>query len=456
MALPRVINDTIASSAEGVSYYASYIRRFNDEDLGYLAALGNSPKARVNLNQRIKKKLTRTFTTTADELIIGGGLHAATYAAATKTLTGNLTPVIEAFRLGGIFAASFKPAFYLNNRNRPGEIGLPGSPRALAAIPTAAFQPADINGVEYQTNVELAFAIRVALLMYSQPYIGTVKSIVPAASYRYEAVTEDDSYCLANRIILATGLDASVGTLATDNETTYTFTEFLRHIDRTDYPLEGWKNVAVIGAQDSGASVVKYLLGQGPSSPGPASLDTVEKITWFGIDCLNRETYEAQARSCYHSIGRYLPRAEDPEYYYRVEPVDAKATDVLLPSSRSARVVYGDNLLSGKFDHVVICTGYESQINGIVNQALDGEPNLPLREEIVYAEDGTAVATRFKGTEIYKVGPCANLPVTGREEREAPILEKLATNSAAIWRYADRTAVLARMLHSNPTEGTVG
>lgn len=82
-----------------------------------------------------------------DELIVGGGLHAAIYSA-VRVGEGFAKPVVlEARdRAGGAFAFSEGPAFYLNSRNRPGPLGFPGESGALNVLPGAPFQPSDVSG----------------------------------------------------------------------------------------------------------------------------------------------------------------------------------------------------------------------------------------------------------------------------------------------------------------------
>jgi hypothetical protein len=61
------------------------------------------------------------------EVIIGSGFHAAVYAA-TRVLSGFPRPLVleRSTRVGGTFAMTARPTFYLNSRNRPGNAGLAG------------------------------------------------------------------------------------------------------------------------------------------------------------------------------------------------------------------------------------------------------------------------------------------------------------------------------------------
>src|SRR6266508_1919021 len=103
------------------------------------------------------------------EVIIGSGFHAAVYAA-TRVLSGYPKPLVleRNERAGGTFAMTARPTFYLNSRNRAGTAGLAGDQRAsLNYLPGAPIQPANVSMVEYQTNTDMAFVIRLALAQFA-------------------------------------------------------------------------------------------------------------------------------------------------------------------------------------------------------------------------------------------------------------------------------------------------
>ena len=67
---------------------------------------------------------TLDSSSTTREVIIGSGFHAATYAA-VRVLSGYPKPLVveRAARVGGTFAMTARPTFYLNSRNRAGAGG---------------------------------------------------------------------------------------------------------------------------------------------------------------------------------------------------------------------------------------------------------------------------------------------------------------------------------------------
>ena len=103
------------------------------------------------------------------EVIIGSGFHAAVYAA-TRVLSGYPKPLVleRNERVGGTFAMTARPTFYLNSRNRPGRAGLAGDQgAALNYLPGAPIQAANVSMAEYQTNTDMAFVIRLALAQFA-------------------------------------------------------------------------------------------------------------------------------------------------------------------------------------------------------------------------------------------------------------------------------------------------
>jgi NADPH-dependent 2,4-dienoyl-CoA reductase/sulfur reductase-like enzyme len=111
-------------------------------------------------------------------IVIGGGLHAAIFAAAYWRKTGKKPLVVEKEdRLGGVFGISRKPVFYLNSRNRPevavdpGEVLGPGTRGPLNTI-GGAFELSDISGQEYPPQTDLAYIIRTTLALYARPFTG--------------------------------------------------------------------------------------------------------------------------------------------------------------------------------------------------------------------------------------------------------------------------------------------
>jgi hypothetical protein len=90
--------------------------------------------------------------------------------AAVRVLCGYPKPLVleRDERAGGTFAMTARPTFYLNSRNRGGGAGLAGDQKSsLNYLPGAPIQAANVSMMEYQTNTDMAFVIRLALAQFA-------------------------------------------------------------------------------------------------------------------------------------------------------------------------------------------------------------------------------------------------------------------------------------------------
>ena len=391
----------------------------------------NRGSFRSNLGGRVVPAPTEV-----PEVIIGAGLHGTIYAANR----GQTLCFDQQGSRTSIFGQGYRSVFYLNSRNRPeDDYRRPGAPGPLNSIVGGIFQPSEINILEYQSQDDLALAIQINLLNFARVVrakVVKVGKVAKMADYRYRyQVDFIGGYTLTNRVVIATGLGEEVMPVK-PSQRVWGFPEFLRVMGNPGVakPLQGYKRVAIIGTGDSGKVVAEWFLGLGPQ-PGfsSAAEDFVERIVWIGQENLTKEDWEACERSRYIGLGRSFPRSGQPNYYYRIQPEPGRAVSVR-NGSKSVRVdwVGPKGRKSEKFDLAVFCTGFE-------NRVMDLLPDF--EETEVYEAYGVPVARRVSGEEIYMVGPCADLEL---EEREIDPRIAIPENSAAAFRYADKTAAFAK------------
>jgi len=385
-----------------------------------------------------------------EDLVIGGGINAATYCA-NRMRESAVTPLVLERRrsLGGVFGFAERPVFFLNSRNRsdtdaPG-FG-PGTRAPLNRIPGGLLQPADADAREYQTQDVLGFVAAVYLMYTANVIRGLPVMCLQREGDGYSVGTVARNFT-ARRVIIATGLGREVGLefgtagLSVSPAICMTFSQFVFNMGARSntVPLAGWGRVAVVGAGDSGNVVVEYLLGQGPQSGySTASLDSVQSVTWIGQECLTREQFEDNARSRYKGIGRFMRREERPEAPYKLVASPGKVLDVDPAPNDRVRLRWREEpdgrWQTDVFDRVVVCTGFNPDMPALIGM---DEPEL-------HTIDRVPAARKVPGEEIYLVGPCAQLPVSEQERLRTPLLETIPGNSAALFRYTDRTAALAR------------
>src|SRR5438270_13826392 len=155
-----------------------------------------------------RRQDTPSATATSREVFIGSGFHAAAYAT-TRVLSGYPKPLVleRNQRVGGTFAMTSRPTFYLNSRNRSGTAGLAGDQGAsLNYLPGAPIQAANVSMTEYQTNTEMALVIRLALAQYADVVTDADVLSVSRDGSSVEIDIADRGVLRAGRVIDARGL----------------------------------------------------------------------------------------------------------------------------------------------------------------------------------------------------------------------------------------------------------
>lgn len=373
-----------------------------------------------------------------DELVVGSGIHAAIYVSNRDRPPA----VVERnSRVGGAFAEADKPVFYLNSRNRPfTENGItgPGTEGPLNYIPGGILQPSDVNCMEYQTQSVLAAVVRDNLVAKAVVFIDSPLEAVFEEGNNLKVVIASKEYSV-QRVLLATGLGNPLipFRLGPTSARVWSFPEFVRIVGSVNnsFSPQDFGRVAVIGSGDGGKVVMEHLMGQGPSDPGVF----LDKVDWYGQDARNCEEFTKRERSRYAGLGRNFPNGDRS---FRIRPINARVLSVESAGGRAlVRCLLAGEPTPGIYDTVIYCCGF-------------GPPDIPLPpyEERLVREKGEPIATKLVGCEVYKMGPCAGLSVDYREKRNNPLLDKVPQNTAAIFRYAGKTAALARRLPS----GAVG
>jgi hypothetical protein len=375
-----------------------------------------------------RQQNTLRFSNAEREVIIGSGFHAAVYAA-VRVLSGYPKPLVleRNERAGGTFAMTARPTFHLNSRNRAGSGGLAGDQSAsLNYLPGAPIQAANLSMLEYQTNTDMAFVIRLALAQYADVLTNAKVLSVSRVGTRAEIEVEDREPVMAGRVIDARGLGDPDDQGIANGTTILTFPQFMQRMAGM-WPLRAVRRVAVVGGGDSAKCTVEALLGVGPQPlMAAAALDTVDRIDWYSDELPTTcETWQQGIRGRYQAIGRYL--RPDRLGARRLTVMDRRARPVALP---------GAGLIDGRtYDLVVLCTGNkETSIEGLSFNAFD-EYAIP---------DANVVATEHYNLPAFRVGPHAKLPFT-RREREDGVAD-ITANGVSMFRTAPMTASLAATL----------
>lgn len=436
--LPAVLRPTLTeiltdpSMSDPLRLIQERMSDFPSPETALLAGVGMDRKARAHLDAKLDDMWARTaLPSTAKEVVVGAGLHAAIYCA-VRVATGHPPPLVleKNERAGGAFAMSLQPSFYLNSRNRPGPLSIPGDMEgSLNTLPGSMIQPSFLGGEEYQTNDTLAWVIRVTLGMFARVATGVdVTRIVGSRIYQGDASTT--KFLRADRIILATGLGDPRRTLQLDSPRVLSFSKFMSMMD-TPFPLRGLRRVAVVGSGDGAKTAIEALTGQGPTpSFSVAGLDWVERIDWYGCQYPTCDDWVANNRSRYKAIGRLLPGGGVPPQASRVRPLPLMEENTYSEGYDSVYI----NFIP--YDAVIDCTGFV-HINGSAYG-----PRFDWAIEN-YSRGPRVVARKNINSAGFIVGPAAQLTVGSRELR---VLKNINENNTSMFRYAPRTAALAASL----------
>src|SRR5579859_222592 len=363
------------------------------------------------------------------EVIIGGGFHAAVYAA-TRVLAGFAKPLVveRSARVGGTFGLTAWPTFFLNSRNRACGAGLAGDQGvALNYLPGGPIQAANVSMTEYQTNADMAFVIRLALAQYADVITDAQVLSVTRDANAVEMDIAERGVLRAGRVIDARGLGDPIDQNQANGTTIVTFPQLLARM-ASPWPLQGVRRAAVIGGGDSGKCAVESLLGIAPQPMmAAAALDRVERVDWYAVDLPDTcERWQREIRGRYQAIGRYL--RPDRFGVRRLSVVNRRVGPVAVP---------GAALINGRaYDLVVLCTGNrETDIDGLVFGSFD-EYEIP--------GSGDPVAREHYALPAFRVGPHARLPFTTGERQDG--IADIDANAVSMFRTASKTAVLAATL----------
>jgi len=371
---------------------------------------------------------------TNEEIVIGSGYHAAVYCA-VRARMGKPKPLVieQEGRVGGALAISRGPTFYANSRNRAGDPNVPGEGDGLNVIPGAVVQPSMISADEFQTNADLAFAIRLTLAMHAK--VATAKEVlgfegyIPSGGSRREprvslSVRDKDGMrdvrLRTKRMIDARGLGTEPSPGPSDRA--MTFGGFMRWVDDEQFPLRGMKRVAVIGGGDSAKCAVEALFGMGPAKHWSIpDLDAVERCDWYCRLPSTCEEFRTSARSRYKRIAPLLPPSGGGIARLRI-----------LRQMASISPGYRDVVVNGRrYDLAISCTGYVPT-------------GLPANEPFVVGREQVALkVARYLG-DAFIVG--ARMRLQFSEEEQTRPYSQIPSNTAAMWRLGPRTATLAASL----------
>lgn len=423
----------------GIAVMSTRRGDFSSELEMKLTGVAMVPDARNLLNDAMTTLWSNQgvpYITDETEVIIGGGYAAAVYSAC-RYAQGYRRPVVleksDAAHVGGTFALSgITPAWYLNSENRGGMPGQPADGDALNYLPGGILQVSMVSAGEYPTNADMALVIRLSLAQFADVYPRTeVMGITENNAITFRTEGGPDRVMRAGRVLDMTGIGRPRNASKADNDRILTFDQFMAR-QASDFPLQGWDRVAIVGGGDGGKCVAETLLGIGPAaSMSVKGLDQPSRIGWYAAEGLplTTEAWRTQdvtipgerVRTRYMRLGSYLPSGLDTSISHDLTVIPARGQ-----VTRAGDLV----LVNGKaYDHAVLAQGYSQKT---IAESFSNEfviiNGLRVGRQQAYAQ--------------YKAGVAADLPFQSIERD----YQEISANQVAMFRQGPRIATLASTL----------
>jgi len=361
-------------------------------------------------------------------LVIGGGVHAAIFAASWVRAGGDKPVVAEkTSRTGGVFSRLMPFAMNSANLSSLDSAGTGPSrmPRRSAAddlnyLPNSAYQVSTIAKGEYPSSQEMADIVRSTLQEYSDVYVNCDLTLESNGESIYRADTGEYLGSPA-RVIWAAGLYMPSNSSYDGSPSVVTAESFLspregdtgRFMDRQ----YAGRKIAVVGNGDTAATIIEYLLGQGLSKPTTMADD----IDWYGgsVMPMTKKSWAMTYHARYITIARHMP---ERKVYGVINPIPERGR--ISPAGTTSYV-------NGRtYDLVIDATGFRA-LTPSFDYSYDFNSNATAR----------VIARRTYDNSLYLIGAAAG--ISGDNVYNS----KFAAARLAIYQLAPITAEFATQLY---------
>jgi hypothetical protein len=377
-----------------------------------------------------------------EDLVIGGGVHSAVYAACRAAM-GEEPPVVITDRPGGSFAVGGgKPVFRLNSSSRPGMGGLPREAN-LNYIPGAVVQPNELESGDYPTNAAMRFLIRWTLAAYADVRLGTVAAY--GSGYTNLVSLANGTEITPARIVDARGKGYESALALPDVRFhVETWWEFMERMARP-FPFQGISSVAIIGGGagrgNAGNCAVESALNIFGSHYSVPGLDWIRQVDWYNTNLPRTcQEWKATAPARYQMIGAKLPRAVDLSTPNTPDLTRQRRLRTFRVKEQPIDTPAGGIVARRQYDLVVVCAGNTRTGN---MRAVPSPSSWPVftgsRGSVV------PVARKLPDREMYGIGTIAALPFM-RAEVDDPTVALIPDNVDSMFRTLPYTAAFAMMI----------
>jgi hypothetical protein len=407
----------------------------------------------------------------APMIVNGAGWHSAVFNSTFMALRPDSKVQTMTVNVGGPWDGNL--AHFLNSRSRPNNVNLdprPGTRGALNSMGDyAVLQPGDRSTRGYGDPRDIEDPLKDTLLFSAN--VAKDSELIEVRVNTdggpgkqigvYRNPKNNELFTVAHdRNVVLSGLltdtpilrDADAETLRIIEEELlrplharriHTTSSYIEHVSDPAYPtpFNGWKNLLIMGAGDSGNIVASGAFGYQPvNGKSVVNLDFVEEIVWLGQPASSREAFLELNRPLYHWIANDFPRLADPENYSRIRPTAAKGFQIRRERSGNLTVIDTDGKAYHNRDHVLLNTGVLDRLKEVYGRVQSTVVDDPLALAALLAEpmntlpDGSRL--RFTdGSEIVIIGRAGenslNIRRVNEPRRFAGGIELVEANSLA-------------------------
>lgn len=347
------------------------------------------------------------------EMVIGTGANTANYLSTRAVLSERNSSVAISSDFGGEFSLVKEAAWNLNSRNRKTDRDIepiPGTEGSLNELGKyATVQPSDYGYSAYQNQIDLSHAIKdnLVLLGTSMAEVKVVevarntnpqkKGILKIKLQNLE--NEEFAYIYADRTVEISGVgeplyaytdtsDVETSDIIAQEKEVFEskkgkpkvlhFNDFIQYSHQPDnpFPLEGIKDVVIVGDNDSALVAWGILMGYEPV-PGKTVRQITEtpRITIVAPDApTSREEMLSKVRPRYSQVANELLRDKDEQAFYttRGRKGKVKSLDVTNATGKECIDVQTTAGTIEDADLVIFATGFK-EANQDIYRPLNNE-----------------------------------------------------------------------------------
>jgi hypothetical protein len=252
------------------------------------------------------------------------------------------------------------------------------------------------------------------------------------------------------------------------NPSTFVYSEFFQFVKTLEDPRDYFagKNIAVVGAGDSGRAVVRWLIGLADDRAynlSTAKSQFPKEIKWFGQNAEDCNTFIEQERALYYELAAALKKGLLNAY-----PKIRSMTDLSDGIERTKienrfRLVTGGQNYAEDADIVIFTTGTQSEIPSIYSDFYRGPLGRESLDDLLSASGlfessaefvrgqepslgNVNLAYRILDENIFFPGAISSDAVNAQSEGANNVAANVVSNANQNWRVVQLTMAINKLL----------